>query len=44
MVKGLYTGYTGMVNEQKRLDVIANNLAKFRDDRVQKRRYGKSVF
>ena len=27
MVKGLYTGYTGMVNEQKRLDVIANNLA-----------------
>ena len=27
MVKGLYTGYTGMVNEQKRLGVIANNLA-----------------
>ncbi len=27
MVKGLYTAYTGMVNEQKRLDVIANNLA-----------------
>ncbi len=27
MVKGLYTGYTGMVNEQKRLDVIANNMA-----------------
>ena len=27
MVKGLYTGYTGMVNEQKRLDVVANNLA-----------------
>ncbi len=27
MVKGLYTGYTGMVNEQKRMDVIANNLA-----------------
>ena len=22
MVKGLYTGYTGMVNSQKRLDVI----------------------
>ena len=27
MVKGLYTAYTGMVNEQKRLDVLANNLA-----------------
>lgn len=27
MVKGLYTAFTGMVNEEKRLDVIANNLA-----------------
>lgn len=27
MVRGLYTAYTGMVNEQKRLDVISNNLA-----------------
>ncbi|MBQ1687988.1 MAG: flagellar hook-basal body protein [Lachnospiraceae bacterium] len=27
MVRGLYTTYTGMVNEQKRLDVISNNLA-----------------
>ncbi len=27
MVKGLYTAYTGMINEQKRLDVTANNLA-----------------
>lgn len=27
MVKGLYTGFTGMVNEQKRMDVTANNLA-----------------
>lgn len=27
MVKGLYTGFTGMVNEQKRMDVVANNLA-----------------
>lgn len=27
MVKGLYTAYTGMINEQKRLDVVANNLA-----------------
>lgn len=27
MVKGLYTAHTGMVNEQKRLDVLTNNLA-----------------
>ena len=27
MVKGLYTAYTGMINEQKRLDVLTNNLA-----------------
>lgn len=27
MVRGLYTAYTGMVNEQKRLDIIANNVA-----------------
>lgn len=27
MVRGLYTAYTGMANEQKRLDTIANNLA-----------------
>lgn len=27
MVKGLYTAYTGMINEQKRLDIISNNLA-----------------
>ncbi|BCN29638.1 flagellar basal-body rod protein FlgF [Anaeromicropila herbilytica] len=27
MVKGLYSAYTGMLNEQKRLDVISNNLA-----------------
>ena len=27
MVKGLYTAHTGMVNEMKRLDVLANNLA-----------------
>ena len=25
MVKGLYTAHTGMVNEMKRLDVLANN-------------------
>jgi flagellar basal-body rod protein FlgG len=27
MVRGLYTAYTGMSNEQKRLDIVANNLA-----------------
>ena len=27
MVRGLYTAWTGMQNEQKRLDVISNNLA-----------------
>jgi len=27
MVKGLYTAYTGMINEQRRVDVLANNLA-----------------
>lgn len=27
MLRGLYTSWTGMVNEQKRLDVISNNLA-----------------
>lgn len=26
MVKGLYTAHTGMVNEMKRMDVLANNL------------------
>ena len=27
MVKGLYTAHMGMVNEMRRLDVMANNLA-----------------
>ena len=27
MVRGLYTGYTGMWNETKRMDIITNNLA-----------------
>lgn len=27
MVKGLYTAYTGMINQQNRMDVITNNLA-----------------
>lgn len=27
MVRGLYSAYTGMVNQQKRLDTITNNLA-----------------
>lgn len=27
MVKGLYTAYTGMINQQNRMDVITNNMA-----------------
>jgi len=27
MVKGLYAAYTGMINQQKRMDVMTNNLA-----------------
>ena len=27
MVKGLYTAYTGLINQQNRLDVVSNNLA-----------------
>ncbi len=27
MVKGLYTAYTGMIQQQKRLDTVSNNLA-----------------
>ncbi len=27
MLKGLYTAYTGMINEQNRMDVLTNNLA-----------------
>ena len=27
MVKGLYTAYTGLINEQNRMDVMTNNLA-----------------
>lgn len=27
MIKGLYTAYTGMINQQNRLDVLTNNLA-----------------
>ena len=27
MIKGLYTAYTGMINEQNRMDTLANNLA-----------------
>ena len=27
MLKGLYTAYTGLVNEQNRMDIMTNNLA-----------------
>ena len=29
MIKGLYTSYTGMLNEQHRLDTVANSIANF---------------
>ena len=32
MLKGLYTAYTGMVNQQKRLDTMTNNLANVNTD------------
>lgn len=39
MLRGLYTAWTGMVNEQKRLDVISNNMANsntvgYKDEKV----------
>lgn len=39
MLRGLYTAWTGMSNEQKRLDVISNNMANsdtigYKDERV----------
>lgn len=39
MLRGLYTAWTGMVNEQKRLDVISNNMANadtvgYKEDKV----------
>ena len=39
MLRGLYTAWTGMVNQQKRLDVISNNMANadsvgYKDERV----------
>ena len=37
MIKGLYTAYTGMVNEQKRLDVLTNNLANARSTYMSKK-------
>ena len=27
MLRSLYTAYTGMINEQKRMDIMTNNLA-----------------
>lgn len=43
MVKGLYTAHTGMVNEMKRLDILANNLANA-DTTAYKRRNDESYF
>lgn len=38
MVRGLYTAYTGLVNQQKRLDVVSNNLANATTTGFKKRR------
>ena len=27
MLRSLYTAYTGMINEQRRMDIMTNNLA-----------------
>ena len=34
MVKGLYTAYSGLTVQQKRLDVVSNNLANATDHRL----------
>ena len=34
MFRGLYTAWTGMANEQKRLDVISNNMANSNSGRL----------
>ncbi|MFR2049186.1 MAG: flagellar basal body protein [Roseburia faecis] len=44
MVKGLYTAHTGMVNEMKRLDILANNLANADTTAYKKRRNDESHF
>jgi len=36
MVKGLYTAYTAMVNEEHRVDVITNNMANFNTNAYKK--------
>ena len=36
MLKGLYTAYTGMINEQHRMDVMTNNLANADTNGVKK--------
>lgn len=38
MVKGLYTAYTGMLNQQNRMDVLTNNLANSATVGFKKRR------
>lgn len=44
MVKGLYTAYTGMINEQRRMDIETNNLANanstgFKEERTVSRSF-----
>ena len=44
MVKGLYTAYTGMLNEQNRMDIMTNNLANADTNGYKKRRqYGTDI-
>ena len=42
MVKGLYTAWTGMLDEQNRLDILTNNLANADTTGYKKGRYHKS--
>ena len=44
MVKGLYTAHTGMVNEMKRLDILANNLANADTTAYKKEGTGKGYY
>ena len=40
MVKGLYTAYTGMINQQNRMDILTNNLANSATNGFKKEGWG----
>ncbi len=44
MVKGLYTAHTGMVNEMKRLDILAKIIWQTQTQQHIKRRNDESYF